>query len=151
MRKKRQPVSRRPAQVTQALYLLSGSLVLGMVLTLLDVGELSASTLWVLHAVALIVAMSVLLIYEISRGKNWARFVFLALFIVGLVPYLPDTMVMFDQSPIMGSLSVLQLVVQLIALYLVFTSASSAWFRKKSVVNLGKKVRFGRRLSHSFG
>ena len=71
-----------------------------------------------------------LLLWKISEGKNWARIVFLVLFVLGVVPYLFVLRSEFPRSPLLGTMSILQAGIQGWGLFLLFTGPGNAWFRK---------------------
>lgn len=125
----------KPLQVTRATQLLWASLAVGVVVSLLDAAWFGASAPFgfVLLMLVVVLAMSAVLIYEISQGKNWARLALLLLFAFGLATLLPGLNAVFARSAGMGALSVLQCLVQVAALYLVFSDPGAAWFRRKSV------------------
>jgi len=69
-------------------------------------------------------------IFQTGKGRNWARWLLVALFIVTIplnfLPLIPT----FTDYPVDGSLGVLQYALFLIALGLLFHPDASAWFRK---------------------
>jgi hypothetical protein len=75
-------------------------------------------------------AVLILLVLKIARGRNWARIVFLILFIIGTVPTLPIVRDELERAPLVGALSILQILLQIWVLVLLFTKPGSAWFRK---------------------
>jgi hypothetical protein len=76
-------------------------------------------------------AVMALLIVFISKGKNWARITFLVLFILGSLPSIPLVLGEFTRSPVLGAFSLVQIVLQVIALYIVFTKPGAVWFKKQ--------------------
>ncbi len=71
-----------------------------------------------------------LLIFYISKGKNWARVTFLVLFVIGSLPSVPIVLGEFTRSPVLGAFSAIQIILQLVALYFIFTKPGSDWFKK---------------------
>jgi hypothetical protein len=65
-------------------------------------------------------------------GRNWARIVFLVLFVIGALPYFAVLAEMFARPKLTASLSVIQLLLQAAAMVLVFTRPGSAWFRRQA-------------------
>lgn len=131
----RQQRRQRPVQVIRAVRLLCVSLGVGVVVSLFDAVMLgpSAPLAFVLLVVAVVCAMMAALAYEIWRGKNWARIALLLLFVFGLASFLPNLDLVFARSAAMGVLSVLQCMVQIAALYLVFSAPGSAWYRRNAI------------------
>ena len=68
-------------------------------------------------------------IWRIDRGKNWARITYLVLFILGapFSIYLLFKSIAFE--PISDLISVVQFVLQIIALVFLFLKNSTAWFK----------------------
>ena len=123
----------RPRSVTVALYLLWASLAITVVRFAVGYGALAPGTNLQLTLAVIIgtLVVYVFLIFMMSYGRNWARIVFLVLFLAGLVPSLPTLLANFGQSAVVGVGSLADLVLQAWALFLMFTSPGSAWFRKK--------------------
>ena len=75
-------------------------------------------------------AILLLLIFLISRkGIGIAKWIFVALFAVGLVFSVPQVLGALDRG-LVGLLQLTQLVVQGMAIYFLFTPESNDWFRK---------------------
>lgn len=70
-------------------------------------------------------------IWKIGEGKNWARIAFLVLFVLGVAPYIFILRSEFARSPLLGTMSIVQAGIQAAALYLLFTSPGSEWFRQR--------------------
>jgi hypothetical protein len=127
-----EPTSGKPKAVTLAMALLWASLALGLAKFAMSYSSLAAApnlkvTLAVLGAT---LAVYILLIVMMSKGKNWARIAFLVLFLIGLVPSLPTLLADFARSPVIGGLGLGDVVLQAWALILVFTDPGKTWFRK---------------------
>ena len=71
------------------------------------------------------------LILKIGQGRNWARIVFLLFSGLGLLPFLFVLRSEFVRSPALGTFSVLQVGLQVFALFLIFTSPGKEWFHAK--------------------
>lgn len=83
-----------------------------------------------------ILVIGTLLYYLIGRGKNWARITFLILFVMGLPSTIwswaqygsvPELAGWIDVSSLI--LSIVQEVLQFVALVFLFRRASSEWFK----------------------
>jgi len=130
----------RPASVGTAVKLLYAALGLSIISSLIDrswIPEKIAGARWpewvLFGAIGLIVfGLVFLLIYMIGGGKNWARIIYLVLYIL-MILSLPLSIKRFLQSvsngPALGILNLVQVVIQGIALWLVFQRDSSAWFK----------------------
>jgi hypothetical protein len=64
----------------------------------------------------------------IANGRNWARILFLVLFVAGL-PMTPSALLQFDRDPTRVVLLLFQCSLQVVALVLLFLPPSNTWFR----------------------
>jgi len=134
----------RPASVGTAVKLLYAALGLGVILFLIDlltdrlmIPKNIADGRWpewvLFGAIGLIVVGVVfLLITWIGSGKNWVRMVFLVLFILGVLslPLSVKPLIQsFSQAPAPAIVGLVQLVMQGLAIILLFRKDSSAWFK----------------------
>jgi hypothetical protein len=122
----------RPRSVGTAVTLLWISLVVGIAKAALDFTHLRAMAPvgFTLFVLVFTFAVLILLVLRIGAGRNWARIAFLILFIIGTVPTLPVVRDELERAPLVGVLSLLQLLLQIWALVLLFTRPGSAWFRR---------------------
>ncbi len=122
----------KPQAVNRAVNLLWASIAFGLVKILMDFTHVSAmaSVGFTSFVLAFTFAIIIFLIFMISSGKNWARIAFLIMFVIGTIPALPVVLDEFGRAPAVGALSVVQLCLQVYALFLLFTSPGRAWFRK---------------------
>jgi hypothetical protein len=127
----------RPSQVTKAVYILYFSLGLVTIRAFLD---LSISGGKFSEGIAVLVQLPLfaLLYYVIGKGKNWARITFCVLTFLGIllfaVQFLKDppgsNLLSFSKL----SLDIAGMVLDLIALVLLFQPVSSEWFKDVSDV-----------------
>jgi hypothetical protein len=68
------------------------------------------------------------LTYNISRGRNWARIAFLIAFVLG-----SPVLYLLQRTVIVRAASVVILVLELVALWLLFTGVGARWFRRGTV------------------
>ena len=137
-----QKLKNRPSQVSIAVKLLWYSLGLGIVNTLTDPQSLDlvsqGSTAFTITIMAFTLVIMALLIWNISAGRNWARIIFLVVFLLGGLGYLFAAMNdptdpsfnPFARSMLAGLISLLQLAFQLVALRFIFTKPGASWFKK---------------------
>ena len=125
----------RPAQVSTAVALIWVSLGLGVVNSVLDWRHLTSrsSMSYVLTVQLVTLAIFALLIYKTSCGRNWARLTFLILGVVGVPFFLYQLPAAFERAPISASVGVVQLLLQVGALYLVFSAPGRYWFRRRNM------------------
>jgi len=78
----------------------------------------------------LVFAFMFLMIWLIAfRRQNWARWVFVALFVIGLPGYLAVLKNLLGIT-LQGGLSLAQVCIQITALYFIFTGNAVGWFRR---------------------
>ena len=75
-------------------------------------------------------ALLALLTYQVFLGKNWARIVCVILVCARLVGSLPRAIGELSTSPLMGGVGLAAIVLQLLAIYLLFSGQGKAWFRR---------------------
>ncbi|MEZ5646690.1 MAG: hypothetical protein R3E99_16305 [Burkholderiaceae bacterium] len=123
----------KPSQINTAVNLLWASLAIGFVKSIMDMQHLGsqASPAFTNFILISVIAVVALLIVFTSKGKNWARITFLVLFILGSLPSIPLVLAEFTRSPVLGAFSLVQIVLQVVALYMVFTRPGAAWFKKQ--------------------
>lgn len=122
----------RPREVSLAAKLFWISLAAGVVNLALQFDYLKsqASPGFIAGVGLVTIAVTALLIYFISTGRNWARISFLVLFLVGVIPGIPELLATLDRSLLSGLVSLGQWVLQIAALYLVFVGPGAKWFAK---------------------
>lgn len=123
----------RPSRVSAASVLLCISIALGPASIFLLRGQLpSGSQTFFTELVTLMVL--VWLTYKIWVGRNWARIAFTVLFALGFIFYVPILLDFFRFSAVAGTVNLSQALLQLVALYLLFTGPSRRWFEARSPV-----------------
>jgi hypothetical protein len=126
----------RPHEVALASRLLWCSLVLGVVNFVVDSGP--AVVAGSLPPVAIAVSLSTFgllawLTHGIGRGGNWARVTFLVMFVLGVPVFLWALPTLLERSMLATATSLAISVLQIVALYLVFTRVGARWFRRSRI------------------
>ena len=120
----------RPAKVVTAVRMLYLLIVIGIIRTAMTVMRhadvRSPHTLIVTKL--LIYAVTVFLIYQISKGKNWARWLLLAIATIALPLSILPTFDAISHNPVHTLLGFLQLGLYVVAMVFLFHRSSSAWF-----------------------
>lgn len=75
--------------------------------------------------------LMIIFVYQMNIGENWARTTFLGLFILGGLIYPFKLIPLFKVSPIVGLLSVILTIIQIIALIMIYSKVSNEWFNPK--------------------
>lgn len=94
-------------------------------------------------------AFFLFIIWGITKGRNWARWIYLVLFVLGASSDVLTLSVQFAKSIVLGSLSVAELLVQAVVAALLFLPGSSAWFRGKASAKLRKATEDGCKMANT--
>lgn len=71
---------------------------------------------------------SLFVIYQLSKGKNWARFSMVAIFIISIPLVILPNFASFAHNPIHSILGFLNILLYILGLALIFHNSSSSWF-----------------------
>mgnify|MGYP001554150777 FL=1 len=125
-----QALQDRPDMVSYAVWLLYGLIGTGIVRTSITViRHADVGSPYTLIATKLaIYIVTVFLIYQISRGKNRARWVLLAFGAIALPLSIIPTFDSFTHIPFHSIPGLIQLGLYIVAMVLLFQQNSSAWF-----------------------
>ena len=123
----------KPVAVRRAIGLLWASLAIGALKTPLDWAYLTSRASVAFNAFVIIFtfAITAFFIWKIGQGRNWARIIFLVLFLLGVVPFVFIVRSEFARSPASGLLSSVQSGLQAVAFFLIFTSPGKEWFQPR--------------------
>ena len=80
-------------------------------------------------AASLSLPFEALVIYKIARRRNWARFVALGAVIISAMLWFGTIRQGISADPVMGIMGAVELVIDAIALYLLFTNPGRQWFK----------------------
>ena len=126
---------KRPAKVAHALkmlYLVVGIGVIRTMMTVIRHVEVRSPYFLIFTKLSLYV-VSLFLIYQAGKGRNWARWSVVLLFAISIPMYiLPNFDAMFH-NPIHSLLGFLSLGLFIFALVFLFQESSSAWFKAGKV------------------
>ncbi len=123
-------VSARPQKVTLAVRLLYFIVAIGVLRTGMTVMRHIEvrSPDFLIASKALFYAVSIFVIYQMGKGKNWARWALVGLFVVHVPLTLLPAFESFVTNPLNIGLAFLQLAMYLASLALLFQKSSSEWF-----------------------
>lgn len=123
----------RPSKANTAIILLYIAWVLGVLRAFLGAPAMShlGSEGQAGAAVAIVVvifAIMLFFIFMIGKGRNWARITFLVLFIIGTLMMIVG---LVSGAPLGAAalMDVVQVLIQLVALVMLFSGESNAWFQ----------------------
>jgi hypothetical protein len=121
-----------PHEVTVATRFLWYSVAAGAISIVLDLlGTIGRSSFGIPVIPLLAIGVLSWLTYSISRGRNWARIAFLVVFVLG-----SPVLYLLQRTVIVRAASVVILVLELVALYLLFTGVGARWFRRDKVAGV---------------
>jgi hypothetical protein len=123
----------KPASIGQALGLFWASLGLGFVKLPLDWAYLTSQASPIFNTIIIVCTFGItaFFIWKIGQGKNWARIVFLVLFVLGTVPFIFILRSALARSVVSGLVSILQIGLQTVGFFLIFASPGREWFKAR--------------------
>ncbi len=94
---------------------------------------------------ALIFFLKALLVYKIAKRRNWARISYLVIVVIGIFHVAPSLISEFGRAPIGGLLGFAVTAIQIVAVYLLFTSPCNALYKNhpNRVLNFSWEKRIG--------
>ncbi len=128
----------RPGNVTTAIQLLYITLIISFVCGIINVIKMHSNPaagpagLGIGPMVAILIVSLVIfwfLFFHISRGRNWARIIYLILFILGILSTGWHLKMYLSQGMLISLATLVNYVLGIVAIVLLFTSESNAWFR----------------------
>jgi len=123
-----------PLSISKAAKALYISVAIGVISPIILQFTTELGNLYKLFNLAVIListAIAAFFAYQIGLGKKWARTVVLIVFVIGLLPapvILPDS---FSISPLIGLLSLAQILIPGYALLLLFKREARAWYAQQ--------------------
>jgi hypothetical protein len=121
-----------PISVKRFEQLTLGSLLLGVVVSALTFYEQTAVTpqeIVLIMQFVIFMLVGALIVFTSRKRSNIAKWIYIILFLAGTVIHIPNLAAMLS-SGIAGLLSVIQIIMQGIGIYLLFEPASKVWFAK---------------------
>lgn len=131
------PTPTQPAQVRHAVRLLYAVVALGVIRTLIVVirhWEVRSPDL-LLVTKFVIYALSLALIHQLARGRDWARWTLVAILTIALPMTILPNLDALTITPVYSLLGVAQLGLYVWALVLLFRAPGGDWFRGESKRN----------------
>jgi hypothetical protein len=125
----------KPAKVAHAikmLYLVVGIGVIRTMITVIRHFDVR-SPYFLIVTKSLLYAISLFLIYQIGKGRNWARWSMVVLFVISIPMYILPNFDALFHNPIHSLLGVVSLGLYIVALVFLFQQSSSEWFSGKKV------------------
>ena len=76
----------------------------------------------------MVYAVSLFLIYQTARGKNWARWSLIVIFVISIPLAILPAFDAVTHNPVHSTLGFLQLGLYVVAMLFLFNKSSSGWF-----------------------
>ena len=126
---------KKPANVTLALALMYAVVAVGFLRTGMTIGRhLDVRTPYMyLGAKTAVYVLSVFLIYQISKGHNWARWTLLAILAIAIPLGVLPTIDSLEHSPLHALLGFAQLGAFVVAAILLFLPQTSTWLKSRNL------------------
>ena len=122
----------RPKKVGIAVKLLYMMLGIGLLRSIMEarMHAQMESPQFVMFVTLVVILTLCFLIHMIGIGRNWARITYLVLFIIGIPFSISPLLQSLSASPFSGLLGITQAAIQIVALFFLFQTSSSEWFRE---------------------
>lgn len=120
----------RPSSVANAVGLFYISMALGLLRVLIDwpVMTRDSSPGFILFVLACTFGFLLLLIHQVSRGRNWARITLTVFYMIGIPFSIRPLLEALGTAPLSGILGILQVVFQVMGLAMLFGADARRWF-----------------------
>ena len=128
-------LSERPSKVALAVkffYLVVGAGIIRAVMTIIRHADVR-SPYFLISTKLIIYAFSLFLIYQLSKGSNWARWLLLVIFIIAIPLTILPVFVTFSHNPVDALLGFLQIALYIIGMVFLFHRSSSSWFGAEKI------------------
>jgi len=125
-------LSEKPEKVVTAVKMLYLVIVIGVVrASITIISHIDVRSPFFLIFIKLIVyAMSAYLVYHLSKGKDWARWLLLVILTIAIPLSVLPTLDSFSHNTIHSLLGIIQLGLYIVALVFLFQRNSTDWFNK---------------------
>jgi predicted MFS family arabinose efflux permease len=128
-------LSERPSKVALAVklfYLVVGVGIVRAVITIMRHADVR-SPYFLIYTKLIIYAGSLYLIYQLSKGKNWARWLLVVIFIIAIPLTILPAFASYSHNPVDALLGFIQIAFYIIGLVFLFHGSSSHWFGAEKI------------------
>lgn len=128
-------LSERPLKVAHAVkifYVIVGIGVIRAVMTIIRHADVR-SPYFLIYTKLIIYAGSLFVIYQLSKGRNWARWLMVVIFIIAIPLTILPAFASYSHNPVDALLAFLQTALYIIGMVFVFHRSSSKWFSAKKI------------------
>ena len=128
-------LSERPLKVAYAVkffYLIVGLGIVRAVMTIIRHADVRSPYSLIITKL-IIYAVSVYMIYQLNKGKNWARWLLGVIFIIAIPLTILPAFASLSHNPVDALLALIQTALYIIGLVFVFHRSSSSWFGAEKI------------------
>ena len=128
-------LSERPLKVAHAVkifYLVVGLGIIRAVMTIIRHADVR-SPYFLIYTKLIIYAGSLYVIYQLSKGRNWARWMLVVIFIISIPLVILPAFESFSHNPVDTLLGFIQTALYIIGLVFIFHRSSSNWFGAEKI------------------
>lgn len=125
-----------PQNVARFEILMYLSIVMTALIGLLDFSRFApiVGARFIVGMVGFTIAATALLVWLIARRRqNWARWLLLVLFLVGIPGYAMAFAELAQDATVTTTMSIMRVILQAAALYYIFTGAARDWFGRRAL------------------
>ena len=121
----------QPIHIKRAVISIIFALVVSFIKLGIDYDYISAVAPIKFTIIGLVFTVLILmfLAYKIWTGRNWARIIFTVFFVIGIYPALLLLPLEADRNVVVLLASILQILLQIVAIIYMFLPLSNAWFK----------------------
>jgi hypothetical protein len=134
-------LSERPLKVALAVkffYLVVGVGIIRAVMTIIRHADVR-SPYFLIYTKLIVYAGSLYLIYQLNKGRNWARWLLVVIFIIAIPLVLLPAFVSYSHNPVDTLLGFIQTALYIIGLVFLFHHSSSSWFGTEKISKKSEK------------
>jgi uncharacterized membrane protein YjdF len=128
-------LSERPLKVAHAVkifYLIVGVGIIRAVMTIIRHVDVR-SPYFLIYTKLIIYAVSLYLIYQLNKGRNYARWSLAVIFIISIPLVILPAFASFSHNPVDALLAFIQTALYIIGLVFLFHRSSSSWFGAEKI------------------
>ena len=128
-------LSERPLKVAHAVkifYLVVGLGIIRAVMTITRHADVR-SPYFLIYTKLIIYAVSLYVIYQLNKGRNWARWVLVVIFIISIPLVILPAFASVSHNPVDALLGFIQTALYIIGLVFLFHRSSSSWFGAEKI------------------
>jgi RsiW-degrading membrane proteinase PrsW (M82 family) len=128
-------LSERPPKVSLAVkffYVVVGIGIIRAAMTIIRHADVR-SPYFLIYTKIIIYAGSLYLIYQLNKGRNWAKWLLVVIFIIAIPLVILPVFVSYSHNPVDTLLGFIQTALYIIGLVFLFHRSSSSWFGAEKI------------------